>query len=362
MKVNLKRAVDNLAKKDMKFLQPLFEAITNSLEANASEIIVDFETELLVTEEIKPKITGFTVIDNGEGFIEKNRKSFLELWSEVKLGCKGSGRITWLKVFENIDISSDVLAEQNNVAIHFTIDYDDKVVITPIDVKQNKTIIKFNNVTDKYFNGNDVDNREIADVEKLKTAIQQYLLKRLFLLKNKNYNFKIVLNLNGQQKIINNDTIPNLSSDTMRIYSEITKENYDFELFYHFIDDNKNSKKVYYCADDRIVKEESDDFWNFSCALPNKTSFDMLVCSNYLNERVNDSRDDFPSMSNNKNANISTPLLFKDIKTHLLENIQKILLDKFPNLIKINEEEEKKAIEKKPHLALYIRKNTDMVK
>ena len=77
MTVNLRRAVEALAKKELKFLQPLYEAITNSLEANATKIDVDIETEEVIGNE-PPKVIGFTITDNGDGFTKGNIRSF---WS-----------------------------------------------------------------------------------------------------------------------------------------------------------------------------------------------------------------------------------------------------------------------------------------
>ena len=66
MKFNLKRAVETLAKKDLKFIQPMYEAITNSLEANATEILIDIQTENLIDNDLlKTKVVGFSVTDKG---------------------------------------------------------------------------------------------------------------------------------------------------------------------------------------------------------------------------------------------------------------------------------------------------------
>ena len=83
MKVNIPNIVNNLGK-NIKFLQPLYESITNSLEANATNI----EIEILhdnTFEEVTPKMIGFTIKDNGEGFDTKNRDAFMELWTKNKI-------------------------------------------------------------------------------------------------------------------------------------------------------------------------------------------------------------------------------------------------------------------------------------
>ena len=365
MTVNLRRAVEALAKKELKFLQPLYEAITNSLEANATKIDVDIETEEIIGNE-PPKVIGFTITDNGDGFTKGNIRSFLELWSDAKmeLGCKGSGRITWLNVFERIEIISEIASEGQLVTIPFRIDFEDKdIAKKPVKVDVNKTTIRFSGVTDKYFNqSTNIDLRAMANVEEIVAGIEQSLIIRLFLMKLSKKRFSITVRIGNNQCYINESTIPELSCSTFDIFSDITNESYQFELFYHFIENGKNSKKIYYCANDRTVKEEDDDALKFSCELPGRVSFNMLLCSKYLNDRVNDSRDDFPGLSDKKKANMWCPLLYRDIKSALLKQMHLILLDKFPELEEINKEQEQKAINASPYLATYIKGIDDIVK
>ena len=366
MKFNLKRAVDNLAKKDLKFLQPLYEAITNSLESGSDNISVELFTEDVISDEIIPHITGFSVTDNGSGFTEKNRDSFLELWSDKKIefGCKGSGRFTWLSVFNKITIKSEVSSENKYVIIPFNLNFkDEDIEIKDQKFEKNKTVVIFDEVTDRYFDtASKIDNRNLANVDSVVGDIEQNLLLKLFLLKNGDKKFSIKIKLNAQEREISEKTIPNLDYKTFDIYSDITRESYKFELYYHFVENRKNSKKIYYCANNRTVKEEDDDSLDFSCELPNRTSFNMLLCSKYLDDMVNDSRDDFPGMSNKKQANYGCPLLFKDIKPELLKQMHLVLLERFPELETLNKEEEQKAINASPYLTKYIRENSDIVK
>ena len=54
----MKRAVETLVKKDLKFLQPMYETITNSLESNSTKIIVDIFSETLISDKILLKEAG----------------------------------------------------------------------------------------------------------------------------------------------------------------------------------------------------------------------------------------------------------------------------------------------------------------
>jgi hypothetical protein len=106
--VNIETIVEHLSK-EMKFLQPVYEAISNSLEAHATNIEITFYKSASLSDEYA-KINGFKIVDNGDGFTKKNEDSFNEYLTKNKanLGCKGSGRFTWLKVFDKINITSEL--------------------------------------------------------------------------------------------------------------------------------------------------------------------------------------------------------------------------------------------------------------
>ncbi|MBN0809737.1 ATP-binding protein, partial [Pseudomonas aeruginosa] len=103
-----------------------FEAVVNSIHAIAEsnpdfdcgeitiEIIRSPQSSLHLDDKAKrgappqEPIIGFKVIDNGVGFHDKNMESFETLDSEYKAsqGCRGVGRLLWLKAFEGVNVSS----------------------------------------------------------------------------------------------------------------------------------------------------------------------------------------------------------------------------------------------------------------
>jgi len=109
-------------------LLPLFEAVVNSIQAIAAfglssgegEVTVEIERLPQRTLNLEPpahrrgappqeQIIGFRVIDNGGGFDAKNFESFETLDSDFKAseGCRGVGRLLWLKAFEGVNVISD---------------------------------------------------------------------------------------------------------------------------------------------------------------------------------------------------------------------------------------------------------------
>ena len=102
-------------------LLPLFEAVVNAIQATDEEplrgakvpkieitIIRGAQMPLLFDSGVQEPITGFTVRDNGIGFDDENMRSFETLDSEYKSdkGCRGIGRLLWLKAFEKVEVSS----------------------------------------------------------------------------------------------------------------------------------------------------------------------------------------------------------------------------------------------------------------
>lgn len=100
-------------------LMPVFEAVVNSIHSieemnGAAEgrivLQVNRATQGNLDFDAKSQsaIVGFTIIDNGCGFNDDNFKSFETLDSDHKIdkGCRGVGRLMWLKVFKQVEVES----------------------------------------------------------------------------------------------------------------------------------------------------------------------------------------------------------------------------------------------------------------
>ena len=117
MGTNLKGRLKNTMLPKNKAIFSLFEAVVNSIHSIDERInscndftIEDAKIVVILNRELSlnidsdrslEDICGFTITDNGIGFNKENYKSFKTFDSEYKasLGCRGVGRLTWLKVF-----------------------------------------------------------------------------------------------------------------------------------------------------------------------------------------------------------------------------------------------------------------------
>ena len=60
------------------------EMLENCADAGAKNITLTFNKNLEIAEEYS-KIVGFSITDDGEGFVKNNRDAFGELWTKNKL-------------------------------------------------------------------------------------------------------------------------------------------------------------------------------------------------------------------------------------------------------------------------------------
>jgi hypothetical protein len=123
MQTDIQGRLRNISLSPDKVLMPLFEAVINSIHAiqdlgiDNGSIAVRIDRDKLQTGLIDDgelaSINGFTIIDNGVGFDDNNYRSFKTSDSTYKSdrGSKGIGRFLWLKVFNNVNISSVFLQD-----------------------------------------------------------------------------------------------------------------------------------------------------------------------------------------------------------------------------------------------------------
>jgi len=79
-----------------------FEAIANSIDANATKIDINISIE----EYLKPESLEISIIDNGDGFNDKNFEKFCHVLEVDDKQHKGIGRLVFLNYFEKVNIDS----------------------------------------------------------------------------------------------------------------------------------------------------------------------------------------------------------------------------------------------------------------
>lgn len=114
LRPNLVKRIERLPKprNSAAALQPLFEAISNSIHSTQAKFgeTVSKSGRVIVTVETdrKKENVWATIEDNGNGLDENNWDAFTTTDTDNKLliGGKGVGRLLWLDCFIDIDVSS----------------------------------------------------------------------------------------------------------------------------------------------------------------------------------------------------------------------------------------------------------------
>ncbi|MGS1021631.1 ATP-binding protein [Burkholderia glumae] len=166
MLTNIQGLVDRLDLAPSKGLMPLFEAVSNAMDAieekSGNAAGGNIRIRLLAADDLVAQadddtlvIDGFEITDDGVGFTDANIASFGEAYtlSKVKVGGKGVGRFTFLKVFSRCSVESvfEKKGRRYSRAFSFSIQRElDGADRTEATVRPVGTTLTLRGVADKY--------------------------------------------------------------------------------------------------------------------------------------------------------------------------------------------------------------------
>lgn len=370
MDINFKGLVDLHSLPSSEPLLPLFEAIVNSIQSinqgnvKNGEIIVRIEREnspnLFNISDWETDIENIVITDNGIGFTEENYKSFNTYATDFKkmLGCKGVGRMTWLKAFRNVEIES--IYTQNATCYKRTFKFDSNKAVNNNQVTAiDKTL---NNLTTVRLIGLRSKNR--SNTPKRLSTIARDILNHCF----------IYFVLNNAPNIVVSDDNDSISIN--KLFDDLGKENIESEPFtigdhsfnlIHFKNYNPNSSShcLNLCANERRVSSIS-----LQNILPGINSrfvtsngtfvYNGYITSKYLDEKVNRERTAF-------DIEDAQATLFGDItKGEIISKASKLILPYLCADIEAYNENKKNKIEafvfnKNPRYRLLLSKYPECV-
>ncbi len=247
-------------------LAPLFEAVVNSIhsiderkrkvdEFNDGEITIKIKRgpQLSIDEYTKPDIIGFEIIDNGIGFDSENYKSFQTLDSEYKIdiGCRGVGRLLWLKAFNKVSVKSTFEEGETNFIREFDFnainDIHNEAGPTTTTIEKLSTSIKLSNINQDY----------LKYLPKTAQIISRDLLEHClwYFIRQGGAPEIIVQDIDGKislVKMYDELMIDSSKTDSFKIKSEL------FEITHVKLKSSvQNKHNLIFSAADRVVKEES---------------------------------------------------------------------------------------------------------
>lgn len=248
-------------------LFPLFEAVVNSIHSldsalkqgqlssmSEGRIIINIlrSSQVSAFHDIKAEIIGFEIIDNGVGFNNDNFNSFNTLDSLFKsdLGCRGVGRLLWLKAFNRVNVKSVYKEDGLNFIRKFDFNetkdiHNDSIEQTSVD--KIETSISLLDIRKEY----------LKYLRKTSSSISRDLLEHClwYFIRNggapdiyiNDSGNRISLNKEYEEMMLNAADTDSFNIKTNRFY--ITHVKLKSSLY--------NKHNIIYSAANRVVKEES---------------------------------------------------------------------------------------------------------
>jgi hypothetical protein len=336
-------------------LLPLFEAVVNSIHSIDERIekqkdFTMYDARIVINvirsnqtriDNEKPELIGFSIEDNGIGFNANNYQSFQMLDSEYKIdkGCRGIGRLLWLKAFQSVSINSNYKENGiiKNLQFKFNAQkniFDEKRADSSLG-SDIKTIVSLNNIIKYYY----------ESIPKTLSVISRSLLEHCLWYFLRIGSAPQILIQDIDETILLNKEYDSYMLNAAKSDSFIIK-NQTFEITHVKLKINaKNQNTVSYSAANRLVKNESlkgkipglfgtindgEDEFNYMC----------FVCSDYLTERVTPERLSFNIAENIEPMFADSEISFNEIRDKVIESVKTYLA---PYLEEKKEEGRKKV-------------------
>jgi len=320
-------------------LQPVFETVVNSIHAleergNLSttgkvtlRIRREKQTSIKTDSESHVQaIDSFQIEDNGIGFNDENLESFETLDSDHKIdkGCRGVGRLLWLKAFSNVDIESSYLNSKGNPRVRIiTFDALKGVNLKKEDDFSNgeiSTIVNLNGFAKAYR----------KSTPKSIDAIAHALLEHCLWYFVRPEGIPQI-NITDDEKNLNLNSLYDSYMYESAFTETIGIKEYDFDLTHIKFRASAHKKHgLSLCAGSRLVKEES-----ISGKIPGlygKISdgigefiYCCYVASSYLDEKVRSERTSFDIDEDVEGLFAETEISLKNIRDQVLAQSKKYL-------------------------------------
>lgn len=317
---------------------PLFEAVVNSIhaieEAVDKKLLKNGQGKICIeilrlNSELgggTGQVVGYKITDNGIGFNDINLKSFLTLDSDYKKdkGCRGIGRLLWLKAYGEVKIKSTYKNDHGNVELReFTFKINGEMDIKPILVSKSDTLteIKLDKLDPRYYQG----------IHKELDTLANHLFEHClwyFIAPGGAPNVTIY---DGDSNISLEDIYNQRMLDSIPETIKIGK--HEFELTHVRLNTSYSHENlVAYCAGSRLVLEKNltnkIPGLHGRIKLPDKSAdfiYNCYVTSQYLDDNVRPERTGFDIDDEIEGFLPDVDLTFKKIEATILKEISTYL-------------------------------------
>lgn len=321
-------------------LHPLFEAVVNSIHSIDSALKMNSKAstmdgiitirilrtaQVTAYADVKPDILGFEITDNGVGFNSENYASFQTLDSEYKiaLGCRGVGRLLWLKAFKKVCVKS-VYQESGQVFTR-TFDFNVSNDIHNEDVKVTpnakiETSIKLLDIQKEYQ----------KYLRKTASTISRDLLEHcLWYFIRDGGAPEIFIDDSGERISLYREYEALMINASERASFKIKSKTFDI-THVKLKSSLQNKHSIIYSAADRVVKEDSlqgkiPGLFGFLNDGSENFAYMCFLTSDYLTEKVNPERVGFNISETVEGMFADDEISFAEIRSNALDVITKYL-------------------------------------
>ena len=345
MLVTTKQIVKQLPT-NLRLLSILNEAITNSIQANATKIKINFDTIDVSLLENEKSVKNMTIVDNGDGFTDENIDSFNHYLSEYKqtLGCKGIGRFTYLTICDKVKFHS----YNNNANIEFDFTINTEEIRPKKDTQSDlikETKIEFVNIKDRNVSAN--------LKHEVKEVINHFLSTFKFMVDDdKNLFIEFYMN----NELIDTVEAKEHGIGFINKVFKVKVNNHKEESFIVSYKQKGSYIKGFYCANKRSVR---GDKLNIKLRTPKDKGLLYFVSSDFFDRAVNNERTDFEIKDKN-NALYDNSLDWDMINKKLFTNIDTICKANGIDIEETKNKNKKESLKSAPYLAPYIQKSKNM--
>ncbi|MEW6927867.1 ATP-binding protein [Trueperella pyogenes] len=314
LRTSLAGRVQNTTLPKTHALLPLLEAVVNGIQAIDARYGDDVERGLVrVRIERAPQeafdlspsgpgrvplkpIVGFSVEDNGVGFTPENMVSFETLDSDFKsgLGCRGVGRLLWLKAFDRVEVRSayrDDTGSLQGRQFRFSVAREVEQDPAPEDIVDAGTVVRLTGFKKPY------QQSAAKTVEAISREVFEHCI--WYFLRPGGAPDVIVSDDDGEPISLRELLDDSGYSETTLATLEIKGEKFDLLGLRLKSSARNSSPRLHWCAANRVVKDESiaGKVPGLYGRLKDETSAEFTyVCylsSTFLDDHVRSDRTDF---------------------------------------------------------------------
>ena len=359
MSTNIKRIVIEDISNNTTELHVIFEAVVNSIQAQATKITCRFFSDSALKDEngdFSPrKITGMDICDNGHGFDDEDIASFKDYRTDKKIeyGCKGVGRFCFLKIFRSVRYQSSL--KEKKLVRSFPLDFhlDD---LKPMDqkdenIRENSTTLFLRDYTTEFITYQKERDRRIElDLRVIKQKVLTHLMPVLHYMKQQNKDILILFvdDMTGESISITLEDVP-LFKEKVFVRNDLSGGEITFLLRYN-LRKERNGVQAFCCANHRAVSSFSDN--GFKLTFPANVSGYFLLESEYLDSHVDNNRNAFIIYP--RQETMFSPISWEGIKKSLKPIIAEIVKEEVEEAIILNQAILRQIQQERPYLVDYI--------